>query len=190
MCNQIRTCIIAHKNISRNTVARKFTHRTFVTLSWAFTCLHFLALFARTEGTTSTSIATKEAAVAPPLILQDVNLIVVTDVHSWIAGHKHNTSLTADYGDVISFYEHLQARARDEEKDLFFLMNGDFMDGTGFSKNPPVDLTSILQEMPWDALNIGNHELYQNSTIDHMIKEGGFVQSGLITNFQDRQAYS
>jgi 2',3'-cyclic-nucleotide 2'-phosphodiesterase (5'-nucleotidase family) len=58
---------------------------------------------------------------------------------------------------------------------LLFVMNGDFTDGTGLSAYPPSHLTPILQKMPWDALNIGNHELYVNSTIEH-ITEGGFTE--------------
>ncbi|KAI2510929.1 hypothetical protein MHU86_3550 [Fragilaria crotonensis] len=54
-------------------------------------------------------------------------------------------------------------------------MNGDFTDGTGLSAYPPSHLTPILEKMPWDALNIGNHELYVNSTIKH-ITEGGFAE--------------
>ena len=36
---------------------------------------------------------------AAPLVLQDINLvIVVTDLHSWVAGHKHNNTIDANYG--------------------------------------------------------------------------------------------
>ena len=80
--------------------------------------------------------------------MQDINLIVVTDVHSWVAGHKHNNTLDANYGDVVSFYERLRDdRSVAEKKDLFFVMNGDFMDGTGFSTYPPEHLTPILKKM-------------------------------------------
>lgn len=41
-------------------------------------------------------------------------------------------------------------------------MNGDFMDGTGISTIPPTELVPILQCMPFDAINAGNHELYHN----------------------------
>jgi 5''-nucleotidase/2'',3''-cyclic phosphodiesterase and related esterases len=116
-----------------------------------------------------------DAVQDSPLFLQDINFLVVTDVHSWVAGHPHNESLNADYGDVFSFYERLKNRSMEEEKDLFFVMNGDFMDGTGLSTYPPEYLTPILQQMPWDALNIGNHELYKNETIEYITQPGGFV---------------
>ena len=102
--------------------------------------------------------------------------MVLTDVHSWVAGHlPHAPNNDADYGDVLSFYEHLQTRCRREEKDLFFVMNGDFVDGTGLSTEPPEYLTPILKKMPWDAINIGNHELYKNSTIEYITRPDGFV---------------
>lgn len=114
---------------------------------------------------------------ATPLVpIGDVNVLVVTDVHSWVAGRSpHNELLDADYGDVLSFYARLKAQLASVKKDLFFVMNGDFMDGTGLSTNPPVQLTSIIQQMPWDAVNIGNHELYLNSTIEYISKPTGFI---------------
>jgi 2',3'-cyclic-nucleotide 2'-phosphodiesterase (5'-nucleotidase family) len=101
------------------------------------------------------------------LPLGDINVVVVTDVHSWVAGHaRHEPTLDADYGDVLSFYLMLQALVEDDgqaaPRDLFFVMNGDFVDGTGLSSVPPEFLTPILQRMPWDAVNMGNHELYHN----------------------------
>ena len=42
------------------------------------------------------------------LVLQDVNILIVTDVHSWVAGRsEHDPYLDADYGDVLSFLAHL-----------------------------------------------------------------------------------
>jgi 2',3'-cyclic-nucleotide 2'-phosphodiesterase (5'-nucleotidase family) len=100
-----------------------------------------------------------------PLPLGDINVVVVTDVHSWVAGHaRHGEPFDADYGDVVSFYRRLQSHPTllTEARDLFFVMNGDFMDGTGLSTIPPRHLTPILRQMPWDAVNMGNHELYHN----------------------------
>mmetsp|Transcript_17816 Transcript_17816/g.40466 ORF Transcript_17816/g.40466 Transcript_17816/m.40466 type:complete len:344 (-) Transcript_17816:8-1039(-) len=54
-------------------------------------------------------------------------------------------------------------------------MNGDFVDGTGLSADPPCVLTALLRRMPWDAVNVGNHELYRNSTVEYIAEEGGFV---------------
>jgi len=104
---------------------------------------------------------------ASNLPFSTVNILVVTDVHSWVASRsRHEPDYNADYGHVVSFYRTLQQQH--PEQDLFFVMNGDFMDGTGLSTYPPEYLTPILLQMPWDALNIGNHELYQNSTVEHI----------------------
>ena len=50
----------------------------------------------------------------------DVNLLIVTDVHSWVAGHAHpdhTPLLDADYGHVLSLYEHLSAAAAASGRD-------------------------------------------------------------------------
>jgi 2',3'-cyclic-nucleotide 2'-phosphodiesterase (5'-nucleotidase family) len=114
----------------------------------------------------------------------DINIVVVTDVHSWVGGHASHpnwssdtsTGNNADYGHLLSFYRHLQNQAATKGTDLFFVMNGDFMDGTGLSSMipSPNHLLPILTRMPWDAVNIGNHELYHNETITYMV-ESGFI---------------
>ena len=56
----------------------------------------------------------------------------LTDVHSRVAGHgAHEPGLDANYGDVLSFYERLKEMFPD--KDIFFVMTGDFLDGTGIA---------------------------------------------------------
>jgi hypothetical protein len=43
--------------------------------------------------------------------LGDVNIMAVTDVHSWLSGHKHPDNmplLDADYGDLYSFHHHVK----------------------------------------------------------------------------------
>jgi len=92
----------------------------------------------------------------------DVNVLIVTDVHSWIAGHAHpdhTPALDATYGDVLSLYERLAAAAAAEGRDLFFVQNGDLNDGTGFSTLPPATLATLLRRLPFDALTTGNHEV-------------------------------
>jgi 2',3'-cyclic-nucleotide 2'-phosphodiesterase (5'-nucleotidase family) len=101
----------------------------------------------------------------------DINVLVVTDVHSWVAGHgAHESLLDADYGDVVSFYERLNS------SDTWFVMNGDFIDGTGLSTYPPANLESILMKMPWDAVNVGNHDIYKNETVAFITRPGGLVE--------------
>ncbi|GFH50125.1 hypothetical protein CTEN210_06601 [Chaetoceros tenuissimus] len=122
------------------------------------------------------SILSTSGSQSSMVPLQDVNILAVTDVHSWVAGQQpHNQNDNMDYGDVLSFYERLNATAAEQEKDLFFVMNGDWMDGTGISTNPPKHLTPILEKMPFDAITVGNHELYKNSTIEFITKDDGFI---------------
>ena len=119
------------------------------------------------------SAAKDEKTSSFTLPFGDVNVLVVTDVHSWVAGHnqEHEPYLNVDYGTVLSFYETLQGKANEMGKDLFFVMNGDFMDGTGLSLE--VDqLFPILERMPFSALNMGNHELFFNDNLLDMRRNG------------------
>ncbi|KAL3940201.1 MAG: hypothetical protein SGBAC_005208 [Bacillariaceae sp.] len=102
-----------------------------------------------------------------------VNLLVLTDVHSWIAGHeRHESNVNVDYGDVLSFVQRLHRFIDSQpDMDLYLVMNGDFMDGTGLSTRPPKYLTPLLKQMPFDVVNLGNHELYDNATINFILDE-------------------
>ena len=57
------------------------------------------------------------------------------------------------------------------------------MDGTGLSTVPPKYLAPLLQQIPFSALNVGNHELYFNDVVDYMMirddstNEEGFIAS-------------
>ena len=109
----------------------------------------------------------------------DINVLVLTDVHSFVGGHGQNDPNhdNADYGDVLSFYQHLKEHCRQRNMDLWFVVNGDWIDGTGLSLNSEIQyLTPLLQKMPWDALNVGNHELYKSQTVSEFMQPGGFVE--------------
>ena len=115
------------------------------------------------------SLQQKEKQSSDELPLSDVNLVVLTDVHSWIAGHeRHEPWMNVNYGDVLAFYQHLKEQIRISQQpiDLFMVMNGDFMDGTGLTTVPPTYLTPLLEEMPFAIINLGNHELYDDRTVD------------------------
>ena len=119
-------------------------------------------------GKAMASSSIDESSPTFSLPFGDVNVFIVTDVHSYVAGKgRHEAPLyDANYGHVLSFYELM--KEQNPLKDIFFVMNGDFMDGTGLCTYPPSHLVPILEYMPWDAINIGNHELYRNSTIEYM----------------------
>jgi 2',3'-cyclic-nucleotide 2'-phosphodiesterase (5'-nucleotidase family) len=127
-----------------------------------------------TSNTSANNSSSSSSNTIPSLLLGDINLLVLTDVHSWIGGHeRHEPSLNADYGHVLSFYLHLKdiIRRRHERRDFFMVMNGDFLDGTGLSTVPPKQLTPLLANMPFSIINVGNHELYHSETVEWISKE-------------------
>ena len=100
----------------------------------------------------------------------------LTQHNSKKATIKHNATFqykqpqsNADYGDVVSLYDCLKKTMG--IPNLFLVMNGDFMDGTGLSMTPPTHLTPLLQRMPFDVINMGNHELYQDETVSWIRNE-------------------
>ena len=105
------------------------------------------------------------------LPLADVNFLVTTDVHSFLASHHHpdhDPLLDADFGSLASFVQHARTLADKAGKDLFVFDNGDSVDGTGLSSSTAVHGAAVfplLAQMPYDALNCGNHELYQDATV-------------------------
>lgn len=42
-------------------------------------------------------------------------------------------------------------------------------------QNDPSALVPLLEKMPYDAVNVGNHELYSKRNIDYMTQPGGYV---------------
>jgi 2',3'-cyclic-nucleotide 2'-phosphodiesterase (5'-nucleotidase family) len=109
---------------------------------------------------------------------RDINILHLTDVHSFVAGNRHE-GVDADYGDLVSFISHMRDRARERGVELFVVNTGDLVDGTGMSDATPVAgefLTPILRMVPYDALTIGNHELYEDSTVENLRKPGGLLE--------------
>ena len=103
------------------------------------------------------------------------NLICGFPFAAWVGGHGDKEApLDADYGDVLSFYR--QLRSQLTTRDFFFVMNGDWIDGTGLAINgDPSYLIPILERMPWDAVNCGNHELYRKDVIDYASRPAGWI---------------
>jgi 2',3'-cyclic-nucleotide 2'-phosphodiesterase (5'-nucleotidase family) len=124
----------------------------------------------------TTKLATA-STIEPTLPIGEINVLVITDVHSWVAGHgRQEPQWNADYGDVLSFYERLKEHCDEHDHDLWFVSNGDFVHGTGLSApGDPSSLIPVLQKLPLDALNCGNHELYEEEIVDYMIRPGGWV---------------
>ena len=126
-------------------------------------------------------------AASSVLVYQDVNILAVTDVHAWIAGGDRqtseydppitHTSLDATFGDLISFAARTKAAAQAQGKDIFLVDNGDIVDGTGLSNvvdDHCTDILPLYATVPFDALNCGNHELYDNKTL-RAFKSSGYI---------------
>ena len=109
---------------------------------------------------------------------RDVNILVVTDTHSWLAAHMHNDQAppaNATIGNITNFVSTMKELAKREGKDVFFFDNGDVVDGTGLSNAAETngqELFPLLMEIPFDAMSIGNHELYDEPTVKEMISSG------------------
>jgi hypothetical protein len=55
--------------------------------------------------------AKADAGVASFVLENDVNIVHLTDVHSWLSGHLHEPADEADYPDVLAFFQRLEAMA-------------------------------------------------------------------------------
>ena len=103
------------------------------------------------------------AARQQPVTFSDINLVVTTDMHSWLDGRPHQPHLNASIADLETMVGKLREAAAAEGKDVFLFDNGDVNDGTGLSAsagNHVDHLAPLLQRESYDALNCGNHELF------------------------------
>jgi 2',3'-cyclic-nucleotide 2'-phosphodiesterase (5'-nucleotidase family) len=60
---------------------------------------------------------------------------------------------------------------------LFFFDSGDIVEGTGLSDASSVHgerILPIVQQVPYDAITIGNHELYHSETV-RALRDSGFI---------------
>lgn len=115
------------------------------------------------------------------LPIQPINILVLTDVHSWVQGHgRHEPDLDADYGDVLSFYQRLKSQISSTElsdgstPDLYFVMNGDFVHGTVLGEDLDL-LSGIIERMPYDVVTVGNHDVKGSHIVEELTRAGGLV---------------
>ncbi|KAG5984433.1 hypothetical protein E4U55_004777 [Claviceps digitariae] len=101
-----------------------------------------------------------------------INFLHTTDTHGWIGGHLLEPQYSADWGDYISFSQHLKRRADDNGADLLIVDTGDRVEGNGLydASNPKgLFYYDIWAQQQADIICIGNHELYQASTADREV---------------------
>ncbi|OTA61463.1 ser/Thr protein phosphatase family [Hypoxylon sp. EC38] len=98
-----------------------------------------------------------------------INFIHTTDIHGWFGGHLQEPQYSADWGDYISFTTHMRQKADEKGVDLLVIDTGDRIEGNGLydASNPKGKYTyDILGQQAIDVLCTGNHELYQEESVD------------------------
>ncbi|PMD30766.1 hypothetical protein L207DRAFT_519871 [Hyaloscypha variabilis F] len=93
-----------------------------------------------------------------------LNFLQTTDTHGWHAGHLQEPQYSADWGDYISFAEHMHRKADEIGADLLLIDTGDRIEGNGLydASSPKGQYDyDIFKEQDIDVICTGNHELYQ-----------------------------
>ncbi|EFY89549.1 ser/Thr protein phosphatase [Metarhizium acridum CQMa 102] len=110
------------------------------------------------------------AAPMRDLTWGQLNFLHTTDTHGWLSGHLLEPQYSADWGDYISFSQHMKKRADDTGSDLLLVDSGDRVEGNGlYDASTPKGLFyyDAWAEQHVDLICVGNHELYQASTADY-----------------------
>ncbi|KAH7081188.1 Metallo-dependent phosphatase-like protein [Paraphoma chrysanthemicola] len=92
-----------------------------------------------------------------------INFLHTTDTHGWLEGHIKEQNYGADWGDYVSFTRHMKQKAKKLGVDLLLVDTGDLHDGAGLSDatTPNGNVSNaIFDNVDYDLLTIGNHELY------------------------------
>lgn len=98
-----------------------------------------------------------------PLDWGQLNFMHTTDTHGWLEGHLKEQNYGADWGDYVDFVRHQRLTAFTHGVDLLVVDTGDLHDGNGLSdaSSPNGALSNpIFENIGYDLLTIGNHELY------------------------------
>ncbi|KAL8702950.1 MAG: hypothetical protein Q9201_003879 [Fulgogasparrea decipioides] len=103
------------------------------------------------------------ASPRAPLEWGQLNFLHTTDTHGWLEGHIKEQNYGADWGDYVSFTRHMKHKAGNLGVDLLLIDTGDLHDGNGLSdaSTPNGAISNpIFENVDYDLLAIGNHELY------------------------------
>jgi hypothetical protein len=127
----------------------------------------WLVPFAALLGLGACSQPSAPAPIAAPLRelpWGQLNFLHTTDVHGWWGGHLQEPQYSADWGDYISFANHLRDRADADGSDLLLIDTGDRIEGNGiYDASDPKGLYTydIAKHQHIDLMSSGNHELYK-----------------------------
>ncbi|KAI0188440.1 calcineurin-like phosphoesterase [Xylaria flabelliformis] len=116
-----------------------------------------------------------------------INFLHTTDIHGWFGGHLQESQYSADWGDYVSFVEHMHRKADEKGVDLLIVDTGDRVEGNGLydGSDPKGNYTyDIFGQQNLDILCTGNHELYQEDTVarEHSITVPHFKKSYIASN--------
>ncbi|KAL7813847.1 Metallo-dependent phosphatase-like protein [Trichoderma aethiopicum] len=109
------------------------------------------------------------AAPMRDLTWGQLNFLHTTDTHAWLSGHFLEPSFSADWGDYISFSQHMRKLADDKGADLLLIDTGDRIEGSGiYDGSVPKGIYQydIYAQQKVDLLSTGNHELYKAYSVD------------------------
>lgn len=126
--------------------------------------------------------ATPVAAPMRALQWAQLNFLHTTDTHGWHGGHLQESQYSADWGDYISFAQHMRKEADERGVDLLLVDTGDRVEGNGLydASSPKGQYTyDIFKEQDVDIICTGNHELYLSDTIER-------ERSQTVPNFKDK----
>ncbi|KXJ94180.1 Metallo-dependent phosphatase-like protein [Microdochium bolleyi] len=117
----------------------------------------------------------------------ELNFLHTTDTHGWHGGHLQESQYSADWGDYVSFAEHMHRKADEKGVDLLIVDTGDRVEGNGLydGSDPKGQFTyDIFGQQSMDAICTGNHELYLEDTVEreHDITVPKFKKSYLASN--------
>ncbi|KAI1346675.1 ser/Thr protein phosphatase family [Xylaria sp. FL0043] len=116
-----------------------------------------------------------------------INFLHTTDIHGWLGGHLQEPQYSADWGDYISFTEHMHRIADEKGVDLLVVDTGDRIEGNGLydGSNPKGNYSyDIFDQQKVDIICTGNHELYQEDSVarEHSITVPHFKKSYIASN--------
>lgn len=101
-----------------------------------------------------------------------VTIIHTTDIHGWVAGHPHNSTLNGDFGDFHSLLIHMKKSAINNGEEFFLFDTGDLIEGTGLSDATTIHgqfIFDIIKNVStYDALTIGNHDIGHPEVVTFM----------------------
>ncbi|KAI1816125.1 Metallo-dependent phosphatase-like protein [Poronia punctata] len=97
-----------------------------------------------------------------------INFLHTTDTHGWLGGHLQEAQYSADWGDYVSFTEHMRKKADENGVDLLVIDTGDRIEGNGlYDGSDPKGkyIYDIFSQQDVDILCTGNHELYHEESV-------------------------